>query len=219
METMARFKMKDLDKMGAELATTILVLHVTDVFKEDSGDLDQLTKDLFKIQIPSLRTRKFSYSPQSKQTRSEIQKSKGVVYYLETFIDIIYPGKFNPTNIKVVLFYSGGTWKIRYTVNFDGVESKSNITIFNSVEPNMSCTPYIYTNAWGDICMELSITDTIQPEKIFINFLETMLLDVMLQEKKSYLVGQPDLVKALALKGEELRSFIVKFQNRLLSGR
>lgn len=214
METTARFKMNDLDKMEAELATTILAIHVTDVFKEDHGDLDELTKDLFKIQIPTIKIRKFFYRTVPDTILGVIKEVKKPIYYLETKIVINYPGKGNPSEVKVELFHSKDSWKIRYSTYSDEVELN-----FNSIGPNVICTPFISTNAWGDICISHKITDSIDPKKIFINFLESLFLDIMLEKRKEYFVGEPDLVKGLKFSGEELISFLMKFQNRLLSGR
>lgn len=214
METMARFKINDLDKMGAELAATILALHTTDVFKEDHGDLDELTKGLFGLQIPTLNIKRFRYATPQNSIQDAIKESKKNIYYLDATIAIVYPRKPNSTSIKLELFHGNDSWKIRYSTHFDGRELN-----FNSIEPNVVCTPFISTNAWGDICVSHKITDPIEPKKIFINFLETLFLDIILGKRKEYFLGEPNLIKGLRFSGEELISFLIKFQNRLLSGR
>jgi len=214
METMTRFKMDNLDKMGAELATTILALHVTDVFKESCGGLDELTKGLFNLQIPTIKIKRFHYYTNPDRILEVISDSKKTTNYLEVTIPILYPGVLNPSFIRVELFHSRGYWMIRYSPSFDGVEKT-----FKTIEPNVIATPLLRTNAWSDISLSSKLTEGIEPHRIFINFMETLFLDIILGSNKEYFMVEPRLHLGLSFVGEKLINFLVKFQNRLLSGR
>ncbi len=214
MENMARFKMADLETMGVELASRIITLHVSDLLKESVGGIDDFTVDLFDLKVPKFTVKRFN------QNGSENPDDYVGIRNNKTFCDLKvaleYKKKTNPTTIKIELFHQSSGWKIRYNVDVDGVNTG---LILKRIDPNYVATPFIYTNAWSDICLESEITKGVLPRKIFINFIQALFLDCILEERRDYFIGDPAIPKALSFYGEDLNDLLVKFQKRLLSGK
>jgi hypothetical protein len=214
MENMARFKMADLETMGVELASRIITLHVSDLWKEEVGGLDDLTVDLFAINVPKFTIKKFSQNgSEDPDDYAGIRNNKS---FCNLNVAVEYKKKTNPTTIKIELFHQSSGWKIRYKVDLDGVNTG---LLLSRIDANYVATPFLHTNAWSDICLDSDITVGLPPRKIFINFMEALFLDCILAERRDHFIGMPDMTKGLSFYRDDLHDLLVKFQKRLLSGK
>lgn len=213
---MARFKMDNLERMSPELATKVILLHFEDAIKENSGSLDELTLDLFKINRIEFSMKKFTLKHPS---------DKGDIY-----CPIVIKSSSNPgITLRLTISVFDRDEEIVFTLRFDWEKDNrrdsarlvdySGSTWGGSslVAEDVVGTPTVYSNAYGHIIVKDTGTlPRIGLNIIYVKFMETLFLDFCIGKRISKFVSETISDKHFQLFGQDLVEFQQKLQQKLL---
>ena len=179
MEFKTRFRLANLEVMGAELASRILIMHVNESLSEDAGKLSELTKDLFKINLPKFEFTGFIYD-----TRVKGKKQEGI----QLGIALQYQGESrHKIKIKCEIVNKksyGEHFKISLTRNHSSIFANSCI-----LRSSYHASPFIRTNEFADIIVNERYKEVEGgTHRVLISFLKAFFLHMVLGEERENLI-------------------------------
>lgn len=201
------FKLNDLEKMSPELATRILLLNTNEIIREQNGDLDDFTNNLFKLPVPKFGINTFVQNMNPKKS-------------IYTEIDIVLPGMEERKKISI-------TTKTRKVINGETNEPAFIYEIYYQcqnilygkvlsmayLEPGITSGHSLVTDSSGHIVLNL-LYSFLPIEKVYINFLETLFIDEL--PKRYGVISSGDIMGFMFRGDNQCIKLLDNYGNRLL---